>query len=207
MNSLNKHLYEDILDEMFRLRARVFVDRLGWDVNVEDGKEIDEYDSLDPHYVIGLNDNGEVVSCARALKTTGPHMLPDVFHAILDGEEPVVDERIWESTRFCVDTDKLCDTRGTNSVSYAMCELMIGSIEYASECGITDIVSVIDPIMNRVMKRANNAPAGYIGKTVPMGKVKAMAIIFECSQERINRIREYAGIDHDVFAANKDWFE
>lgn len=32
----------DLLDQMFRLRARVFDRRLGWDVAVEEGREVDE---------------------------------------------------------------------------------------------------------------------------------------------------------------------
>ena len=33
--------YPNLMDKMFRLRARVFRDRLGWDVQVIDGKEPD----------------------------------------------------------------------------------------------------------------------------------------------------------------------
>ena len=33
-----------------------------------------------------------------------------------------------------------------------------------------------------------------------MGKVVAMAALMDCSEERIAKIRDYAGIHHDVFA-------
>ena len=62
----------------------------------------------------------------RALQTTGPHMLSDVFSAILDGEPPLRSATMWESTRFCVDTQRLKRGKDKNSVSYATCELMIG---------------------------------------------------------------------------------
>lgn len=200
IDALNKHEYQDLLDQMFRLRARVFAGRLGWEVNVEDGKEIDQFDALDPAYVVGVDDEGHVISCVRALQTTGPHMLSDVFHAILHGEPPLRSATMWESTRFCVDTQRLGRGRGPNTVSHATCELMIGSLQFAKNSGIKDIVTVIDPVMDRVLKRSDCAPYGYVGKTTPMGKVPAMAALLDCSDERIERLRAFAGIHEDVFA-------
>ncbi|MBO9435437.1 autoinducer synthase [Ruegeria sp. R13_0] len=199
VDGLNRHQFSDVLDEMFELRARVFGERLGWDVKIEDGKEIDEFDHLDPAYVIGLDDGGNVVAAVRALQTTGPHMLSDVFSAILDGEPPIRSATMWESTRFCVDTQRLNRGKDKNSVSYATCELMIGSLEYAKNAGIQDIITVIDPIMDRVLKRSNCAPYDYVGKTVPMGKVSALAALLDCTDERIDAIRDFAGITTDVF--------
>ncbi len=199
VDGLNRHQFSDVLDEMFELRARVFGERLGWDVKIEDGKEIDEFDHLDPAYVIGLDDGGNVVAAVRALQTTGPHMLSDVFSAILDGEPPIRSATMWESTRFCVDTQRLNRGKDKNSVSYATCELMIGSLEYAKNAGIQDIITVIDPIMDRVLKRSNCAPYDYVGKTVPMGKVSALAALLDCTDERIDAIRDFAGIKTDVF--------
>ncbi|MCL6283133.1 autoinducer synthase [Ruegeria sp. 2012CJ41-6] len=199
IDALNKHLFTNILEDMYQLRARVFGGRLGWEVNVEDGKEIDDFDHLDPAYVVGLDDDGNVVSCVRALQTTGPHMLSDVFSAILDGEPPIRSASVWESTRFCVDTNRLTRGKDRNSVSYATCELMIGSLEFARQSGIKDIVTVIDPVMDRVLKRSDNAPYGYVGKKVGMGKVPALAALLDCSEDRISRVRDFSGINHDVF--------
>ncbi len=200
IDALNAERFGDVLDEMYRLRARVFAGRLGWDVQVRDGKEIDAFDALDPAYVVGLDDDGHVVSCVRALQTTGPHMLADVFSDILDGEPPLRSPTIWESTRFCVDTDRLGRGRGPNTVSHATCELMIGSLEFAMESGITDIITVIDPVMDRVLKRSDNAPYDYVGSAKPMGKVAALAALLDCTEERVARVRAFAGIAGDVFA-------
>ena len=61
---------------------------------------------------------------------------------------------------------------------------------------------VIDPVMNRVLKRSGNAPYDYVGKTADMGKVPAMAALLDCTDERINRIREFGGIEDDVFISD-----
>lgn len=199
IDALNRKKFGAVLDEMFRLRARVFGDRLGWEVKVKDGKEIDRFDALDPVYAVGLDDEGHVVSCVRALQTTGPHMLADVFSVILDGEPPLRSSTLWESTRFCVDTRRLGPGRGRNSLSYATCELMVASLEYAQRAGISDIVTVIDPVMNRMLSRTDNAPYDYVGSTKPMGKVSALAALYDVTDERIERVRRFAGIEGDVF--------
>ena len=200
IDALNRPHYPDILDEMFRLRARVFGERLGWEVNLSHGREMDRFDALDPTYVIGLDDDGHVISCVRALQTTGPHMLADVFSAILNGTPPRRSATVWESTRFCVDTGRLGRGQGRNTMSWATCELMIGSLEYARACGITEIVTVIDPVMDRVLKRSDNAPCGYLGQIAPMGKVSALAALLDTTPERVARLRAFAGIEGDVFA-------
>lgn len=203
IDAMNKDRFSDVLDDMYRLRARVFGDRLGWDVQIKNGKEIDQFDLLDPAYVIGLDDKGHVVSCLRLLQTTGPHMLADVFHAILDGQAPLRSANIWESTRFCVDTARL-KSETHNMISSETSKLMAATLEYARKSGITDIVTVIDPMVDRVLKRSDNAPYDYLGKRTPMGKVDALAALLDCTQDRIDRVRAFGGVTGDVFITDDD---
>lgn len=204
VDATNKEKFGAVLDDMFQLRARVFNERLGWDVNVENGRERDVFDDLNPSYAIGLDDEGNAVSCVRALQTTGPHMLSDVFSDILDGEPPLRSAQLWESTRFCVDTKRLGRGRDRHSVSYATCELMIASLEAAKRAGVEDIVTVIDPMMDRVLKRSGNAPYDYLGGCVDMGKTSALAALLDCTNERIDRIRAFAGIEGEVFLTDEE---
>ena len=200
VDGLNAHKHTDLLRRMHQLRARVFHGRLGWDVTVQNGEERDLFDRLDPTHIISVDDDGEVVGCMRLLQTTGPHMLADVFAPLLGGEPPLRSSRLWEATRFCVDTERLTDRRGRNSISHVTSEVMIGAFEYGIEAGISDAVAVIDPVMHRVMKRSGNAPSDYLGQPTQMGKVVAMAVLMDVSEQRIGRIREFAGIHGDVFA-------
>ena len=206
IDGINAHHFQSLLRQSYQLRARVFQDRLGWDVNVENGMETDVFDTLNPTTLVSLNASGQVVGSMRILQTTGPNMLADVFYSILQGEPAPRSPLIWEATRLCVDTDRLNATgspRARNSISYVTSEIMVAACEYAMDAGVSDAVAVIDPLMNRVLKRSGNAPYDYLGKATPMGKVTAMAGLLDCSIERTERLRERSDMRGDVFLDEK----
>lgn len=70
----------ELLDQMFRLRARVFDGRLGWDVTVEEAREVDGYDDAGPTYVLAVDARGTVVGSVRLLSALGPNMLAHTAH-------------------------------------------------------------------------------------------------------------------------------
>ena len=47
----NYNLYRKDLDNMYRLRHRVFCTKLNWDVNGHDGMEKDQYDEKNAYYL------------------------------------------------------------------------------------------------------------------------------------------------------------
>lgn len=204
VDGVNADQFTGLLKQVFELRARVFRDRLGWDVNVENGQEKDHFDDLFPTHIISVTEEGRVAGCMRLLQTTGPNMLADVFSSILQGEPAPRSPLIWEATRFCVDINMLDTGKSRNSISYITSEVMVGAFEYARAAGVEDAVAVIDPIMNRVLKRSCNAPYDYLGKATPMGKVTAMAALMDCSEERISDVRGFAGIEGDVFLSEEE---
>src|SRR5580704_10498661 len=99
----NASRYSNLLDEMFRLRARVFRDRLRWDVQVADGKERDKYDDEGPVYLIYADEESlKVKGSLRLLPTTGPTVLADIFSDTLPDAVHLSAPTIWECTRFCL---------------------------------------------------------------------------------------------------------
>ena len=74
LEQYNAHKYSHLIEKMFRLRARVFHERLNWDVKVTDGKERDRYDDEQPVHIIYCGESGarEVKGSLRLLPTTGP---------------------------------------------------------------------------------------------------------------------------------------
>ena len=60
-----------LVDQMHRLRARVFKERMGWDVTAIDGQEFDRFDELNPTSILVV-DRGVVVGHTRVLPAIGP---------------------------------------------------------------------------------------------------------------------------------------
>lgn len=91
-----------VLREMFAARKEVFVDLLGWDVPVLQGRfELDQFDDEDATYLIVPDLTGSHAGSARLLPTTRPHILDSLFPQLCDLPVPRGPD-ILEITRFCL---------------------------------------------------------------------------------------------------------
>ena len=143
------HQYPVLARTMFRDRAHQFHTRLKWQVTVDaDGNERDEYDALNPMYVIWEQPDGTHGGSLRFLPTTGPCMVNDHFRDLTDGvriESPL----IWECTRFCL------APKAEARVSAA---LMLGGMEAGRASFLTHAVGVFDARMVRIYRRLGWGP-------------------------------------------------
>ncbi|MFQ5348113.1 MAG: acyl-homoserine-lactone synthase [Rhodothalassiaceae bacterium] len=96
----NRRAHAGALIEMHRQRKAVFVDRLGWDLAVTGGLEFDAYDGRHALYLLSI-EKGRLMSSARLLPTTRPHLMSNRFaHLCSDGVPRGCG--VWEASRFCV---------------------------------------------------------------------------------------------------------
>ena len=196
----NRLHFEPLIEEMFSLRARVFKDRLQWDVDVRDGKEIDRFDSEDPLYILSTNDEtGRLEGSVRLLPTTGPNMLRDVFPVLLPDGMVVESPIIWESSRFCIEPDM--DHIGASRINRITTELLCGLVEVGQRANLSHIVSVYDARMARIF-RASNCPAEVIGTPTRIGRVMTYAGLFEVSQSLWNDIAATGPITSPVLGSS-----
>ena len=200
IDALNYQKAPTLLDEMHKLRARVFKDRLDWEVNVENDRERDYFDDLNPVYLLHVDDEGRVLATLRLLPTTGPHMLSDTFPQLMDDEEPVRAATIWESSRFCVDTDLLIGGDGPRGIGRVTGELLCGAYTFGQQVGLTHFTSAFDVIMHRVLRRAGARP-DLVGEKKMVGKVYALAGLFEISSDTIEDIRARCGVEGPILAS------
>ena len=171
---------------MHRLRGRVFKDRLGWDVSVSDGLEIDQYDTFKPTYLLALEQN-VVVGCVRLLPTTGRNMLADTFPVLLDGNPAPRTTAIWESSRFCVDTESAAAT-AENGLRKATFLLFAAMIEWGQQHNLQAIATVTDLRMERILRRAGWR-LDRLGTPRQIGPTKAVAGLLPITAEALGAIR------------------
>lgn len=176
-----------LIQQHNQLRARVFAERLGWEVNVVDGQESDGFDSLDPTYILAVSDLGNVSGCARLLPAVGLTMVANVFPSLLPSDGLNAHPAMIESSRFCVDTT-LEEGRGAGSVHEATLTMFAGIIEWCLANGITEIVTVTDLRFERILGRVG-WPLQRIGDPSRIGVTTAIAGILPVNVETFLRLR------------------
>jgi len=144
-----------LYEEMLRGRARVFQERMQWNVDVRDGREMDWYDiNADPIYIVSLTQSGHVAGSLRVLPTSGPTMLSREFRSFFQKPIKLANPSTWECSRFCVHPDFPAAARATNVSAH----LLSGLCDLALESEIRIIVGVYEVSMERVYRRIGWSP-------------------------------------------------
>ncbi|MBO9101929.1 MULTISPECIES: acyl-homoserine-lactone synthase [unclassified Rhizobium] len=188
------------LKQMHWLRASVFRERLEWDVTITEAGERDEYDDLDPTYILAATDDERVIGCARLLPAVGPTMLERTFPQLLAAGSLNASARMIESSRFCVDTS-LPAGRGGGQLHLATLTMFAGIIEWSTANGYDEIVTATDLRFERILNRAG-WPMKRLGEPVAIGNTVAIAgtlpadrVSFDqvCPPDYHSTIAEYHG--------------
>jgi acyl homoserine lactone synthase len=179
----NARDYAHLLDQMFRLRARVFHDRLGWDVEVADGKERDRYDDAGPVYIVYADDDTQdVKGSLRLLPTTGPTVLAEIFSDTLPDAIGLSAPTIWECTRFCVEDG------GSRHRQLIASGILIAALgEVAIKAGIESILGNFDSTMLRLYRRIG-CEVEVLGSTQRYGRPVYLGL-FPISETILRRVK------------------
>ncbi|NKK46222.1 acyl-homoserine-lactone synthase [Rhizobium leguminosarum] len=171
----------------YQLRARVFSDRLGWEVDVTAGCESDRFDALRPTYILAIAETGQLAGCARLLPALGPTMVADVFPSLLPDGQLNGHAAMIESSRFCVDT-ALAEGRGDGSLHEATLTMFAGIIEWCMANGYTEIVTVTDLRFERILARVG-WPLQRLGEPKKIGLTMAVAGTLTADTDTFLRLR------------------
>ena len=195
-----RYLYGDqlcnhpkLVDSMFRDRAEQFHERLDWDVTVDDrGWERDEYDDLNPLYVIWETDDGNHGGSMRFLPTTGQTMVNDHFVDLMDGVQ-LQSPFIWECTRFCLKPK----AEGRVAAS-----LMLAGGELMKAFDVRHFVGVFDARMVRIYRLIGSSPdvLGQSGE----GRNWVAVGLWTYADEARDHVARRAGISSEL---SEKWFE
>jgi len=152
---------------------------LDWAVHVEHNQEKDEYDELDPTYLLLVAADDHVIGCARLLPSTGPTMLGQTFPFLANDSDIPQSSQVIESSRFCIDTER-CDTISASGLRDATHTLFAGIIEWSMAKGYDQIVTVTDCRFERILKRAR-WPLERLGSPHQVGNTIAVAGLLQAN--------------------------
>ena len=186
------HRFPKLADSMFKHRADQFARRLKWDVSVgQDGQERDEYDALDPLYVIWERPDGTHGGSMRFLPTVGRTMIAEHFGE-LTGNITIQSPLIWECTRFCLATD---------AEPFVTSALVLGAGEIMDNFHLSHFVGVFDYRMQRIYNRLRVTP-DVIGQKGE-GRDMLGVGLWEMTQEAWEPTLSKVGVTREI---SKDWF-
>lgn len=95
----NSQQYQSELEQMFRLRYKIFIEEKGWELPfAKDGIEKDQYDHEDTIYLLSFDNNRNILGSIRLTPTTSQNMLQDIFPHLVEREIPA-GRPVWETSR------------------------------------------------------------------------------------------------------------
>lgn len=186
------HTFPTLSRSMFADRADQFKTRLGWDVSLDaDGFERDEYDDLNPLYVIWEEADGTHGGSMRFLPTTGRTMINDHFSHLISG--PITSPFIWECTRFCL------NRKAGRHVAAA---LTLAGGEIMQNFNIEHFVGVFDARMVRIYRMIGVTPEvlGRAGE----GRDEISVGLWHYQGDAAPQVTSRAGV---TMAQSAAWFE
>jgi acyl homoserine lactone synthase len=164
--------------EMHRLRAKVFNDRMGWEIPIMSGMEIDGYDALDPYYLMVQKTTNGLSGCMRLLPTEGPYMLKDTFPELLYGHPAPEDPKTWELSRFAVDTE------GPQGFGFSELTMDVTReiVTFGDKMGVENYVVVTTTSIERMMRLAGLSITRF-GPPIRIGVENAVALDFDIGEQ------------------------
>ncbi|MGZ3181899.1 MAG: acyl-homoserine-lactone synthase [Telluria sp.] len=155
ISGITTSLSDAVLARMASYRYRVFIETLKWELPVENGMELDQFDRPDTLYVLSHDDQGDVNGCARLLPTTRPYLLGDVFPQLLTGLDIPCSPDIWELSRFAaVDFNNQTMNPLQQFSSPIAVNLLRESIATAAAHGAKRLITVSPLGIERLLRRA-----------------------------------------------------
>jgi acyl homoserine lactone synthase len=181
--------HSKLLQQMFKLRKKVFFDQLNWNVDVVGDQEFDIYDELKPVYLLWVSkDFGDLYGCIRLMPTTGPTLLYDVFRKTFPQSLDLVAPDIWEGTRMCIDENKIARDHPDINSNHAFSLMLLALCECALAHGIHTMISNYEPHMRRIYHRTG-IEVEELGRADGYGRLPVCCGTFEVSQKVLVKMR------------------
>jgi acyl-homoserine lactone synthase len=185
------------MERVWRFRHTQFVERLGWkELKSDDGREIDRFDTDDAiHLVVEKSDR--VVGYTRLLRTSGPHLLSEIYPHIMEGHEWPREQAIYEWTR-CI-SDENAGKFGNVQASHV---LITGVLEFCLVSGIKGLIVETHPKLVTWMLET-----GYMVETLHtpqvINNVPVVPVYIGATMAALNRHHQMFGIRQSVLAIDE----
>jgi N-acyl-L-homoserine lactone synthetase len=138
---------QDLVRDFQWVRKRIFLDRMGWGIQVNDYKEVDEFDSEHSHYVVSVHDN-EIIGGVRLTPSQAPNLTYETFSKYFGSIPAQRNSQLLEISHFGLEM--------THNVTASLLrsktvDLFVAMLKFAIKYGYKEIITVVDTRMERVL--------------------------------------------------------
>ncbi len=187
----SRHLYENELNEMYKMRARAAVNEMGWNIKIDsEGRDIDQFDFDDTVYIIYFNSDGSVGGCARLNPTIRPHLMSEIFPNMCLSGVPTGD-KIYTFSRY------LIERAGKTRREYTKTWLHIGQAvnEYCLINSITKVSWLAQTSLYKIgLSLWKTKPLG-LPEYFPDDEKEYTAAISDMTLEGLSKVKRLTKID------------
>jgi N-acyl-L-homoserine lactone synthetase len=135
-------------------RHKVFVETLGWELQTQNGWELDQFDRPDTVYMVSQDEDGQINGCARLLRTDQPYLLGEVFPELFNGYTPPCSPDTWEVSRFATMDFSGRTAAEAGKASELTVELLRCAIAYVAAQGGKKVFAVATRSLERLIRAA-----------------------------------------------------
>lgn len=178
---------KEIVDDLYKCRKNIFVERLDWDLETKDDKEIDYYDHSHCHYLVSV-ENHEVIGGVRLTPSIAPNLTFDLFKGELKLPDHITrGQKLLESSRFGL--VKKENSRSIRVIRRKTLEIFEGMLKFSLDYGYERIITVTDVRIERILK-ISGWPLKRLTEVRPIGNTHALIGMLDVSRLLYNEMRE-----------------
>ncbi len=189
--------YAGLLEAVWGFRHVEFVEKLGWmELLKTDGREIDRFDTPDAIHLV-LCRGPKVIGYTRLLRTSGPHLLSDVYPEIMGGKSWPRSPDIYEWTR-CISADDA----GKIGEVQASHLLITGVLEFCLLAGIRGLLVETHPkLVTWMLETGYEVETLNIGQTI--NNVTVVPVHIGITRSALKRHHQLFGITDSVLSVDR----
>lgn len=192
VGSHNAKDYKNHLSTLWQQRYSIFVEKMGWNLNCQEGIERDQFDHEETVYLLNIDNQNRLKGAMRLLPTDQKHLMTETFSHLCNDGVPR-GEGIWEVSRLYSLTARHMLLERDRTVS----ELVCGLYEYALISGIKQFTCVASMVLFPTILKAgwNVTPLGL--PDVVDGEV-VLAFLVDLTEQHYPAVKFARGVTQSV---------
>lgn len=190
----NRAHYQSFVEQHYRIRHDIYVGERRWmDLARPDGREVDQFDTDDAVYLLGIDKSAGVVCGSRLVPTLKPNLMSDVFPQLASVRDLPRAPDIYEWTRIFVVPQRRASGRSCVTAGIIKC----GVLEHCLAEGITQLSIVTESYWIPRFDELGWRPRP-LGLPIRKDGMSVVGITVDVTQHALDTTRAFYGIDASV---------